>query len=53
METALNTAGVQVISFICGDLEDILKAFICGRIADRCYQMPGCNKITAKDEISS
>jgi predicted Fe-Mo cluster-binding NifX family protein len=53
METALSTAGVQVIGFICGDLEDIFNAFICGRITDKCYKMPGCNENRAQDEISS
>jgi predicted Fe-Mo cluster-binding NifX family protein len=53
METALNTEGVQVNSFICGDLEDVLNAFISGHITDKCYQMPGCNKDRAKNKISS
>ena len=41
METAINITGVRVIGFICGDLEDVLKAYIKGHLADKCFQMPG------------
>ncbi len=30
LETALEAAGVRVIGFICGDLEVVLRAFLCG-----------------------
>ncbi len=41
LETALISAGVRVIGFICGGLEDVLNAYIKGRLADKCFQMPG------------
>lgn len=42
LETALIGAGVQVVGFICGDLEDVVMAFICGGCADTRFLMPGC-----------
>ena len=47
MQTALRRTGIQVISFICGDLEDVLNAFMDGRLSDKCYQMPGDEGTTA------
>ena len=41
METALTRSGVRVIGFICGDLEDVLNAYLNERLADKCFQMPG------------
>ncbi len=41
LETALISSGVRVIGFICGGLEDVLNAYINGRLSDKCYQMPG------------
>jgi len=42
LETALVSAGVRVVGFICGGLEDVLKAYIKkGRLADKSFQMPG------------
>jgi predicted Fe-Mo cluster-binding NifX family protein len=41
LETALISSGVRVIGFICGGLEDVLNAYINGRLADKCFQMPG------------
>jgi predicted Fe-Mo cluster-binding NifX family protein len=40
-ETALISSGVRVIGFICGGLENVLNAYIKGRLADKCFQMPG------------
>jgi len=42
METALIDVGVQVLSFICGDLETILAAFLMGQLSDDRFLMPGC-----------
>ncbi len=44
METALADAGVQVFSFICGDLETILNAFLMGELSDNRFLMPGCRR---------
>lgn len=41
LETALISTGICVIGFICGGLEEVLSAYIKGRLADKCFQMPG------------
>jgi len=41
LETALEAAGVQVIGFVCGDLEVVLRAFLCGSLHRPCFRMPG------------
>jgi predicted Fe-Mo cluster-binding NifX family protein len=50
METALIDAGVQVFSFLCGDLETILAAFLLGKLSDDRFLMPGCRgKLSSKE----
>jgi len=39
-ELAVKTAGITVISQICGDLDLILRAYAAGRLGY--YRMPGC-----------
>ena len=51
METALTSTGVRVIDFICGDLEDVLSAYIKGRLSDKCFQMPGYDEKRTKKTI--
>lgn len=41
LETALLSTGIRVIGFICGCWETVLNAYINGRLADKCFQMPG------------
>jgi len=41
MEILLDGAGIQVLGFLCGDLESVLKAFINGQLSDSRYWMPG------------
>ncbi len=43
-EQALNSNGINVISFICGNCEEILKAWIDGKdlTAGPAWVMPGC-----------
>jgi len=41
METALERAGVQVTAFMCGDLQSVIAAFICGELNDTRFRMPG------------
>jgi predicted Fe-Mo cluster-binding NifX family protein len=48
METALTRSGVRVIGFICGDFENVLSAYIKGRLAEKCFQMPGCEQKRTK-----
>ncbi|MBU2550466.1 MAG: NifB/NifX family molybdenum-iron cluster-binding protein [Proteobacteria bacterium] len=41
METALLGAGIQVIGFVCGDIEEIRQAFMAGDLAGPRFLMPG------------
>lgn len=51
METAINITGVRVIGFICGNLDNVLNAYIKGHLADKCFQMPGYDSKKAKIEM--
>ncbi|MBF0102324.1 MAG: hypothetical protein HQK77_15590 [Desulfobacterales bacterium] len=42
LETALICSGIRVISFICGDMEEVICAFLHGQISDKRFLMPGC-----------
>ena len=42
IEQALLANGVEVISQICGDVEQVLAAFIEGRLGQETFLMPGC-----------
>lgn len=42
MEMAVCAVGVQVISQVCGQVEEVLTAFINQRLSDPAYLMPGC-----------
>ena len=42
LEMAVSSAGMEVISQICGDLECVLAAFIDGRLGQGAFLMPGC-----------
>jgi len=42
LETALINAGIRVIGFACGNLENVLGAFVRGQLTGRSFFMPGC-----------
>lgn len=42
LEGMLNKSGIRVIPWICGDVEDVLEAFLCGRLSGSAFLMPGC-----------
>jgi predicted Fe-Mo cluster-binding NifX family protein len=42
LEAALRSAGIQVISNICGPVEAVLSAFREGRLDENVFLMPGC-----------
>jgi len=44
MEMALTALGIQVIPFTCGEVEEVLEAFQCGRLKGTTFLMPGCGK---------
>jgi len=42
LEEALMSAGVQVFPQVCGPVEDVLRAYLSGRLKDEAFRMPGC-----------
>jgi predicted Fe-Mo cluster-binding NifX family protein len=42
LEAMLLSAGVEVIPQTCGPVEDVLKAFVSGRLTEQAFVMPGC-----------
>ena len=42
LEAMLVAANVQVIPHACGSAEQILRAFLAGRLAEDAFLMPGC-----------
>jgi predicted Fe-Mo cluster-binding NifX family protein len=44
LEFALCDTGIEVIPLRCGAVEDILAAYIGGRLAGKTFTMPGCRE---------
>jgi predicted Fe-Mo cluster-binding NifX family protein len=43
LETMVTASGVRLLPHICGDVEEVLRAFRTGRLSeDRLLHMPGC-----------
>ena len=42
LEVAVAAAGIEVIPQTCGDVEQVLAAFIDGRLGQGAFLMPGC-----------
>ncbi len=42
VQRMLEANGVRVIGWIKGEVEDVLAAFVCGRLGQARYQLPGC-----------
>ncbi|NLX60508.1 MAG: dinitrogenase iron-molybdenum cofactor biosynthesis protein [Phycisphaerae bacterium] len=42
LEMALTAHGVRVIGQTCGNIEEVLAAFVSGRLSDGAFAMPGC-----------
>jgi len=42
LEASLSYAGVQVIAFTCGTVEEVLAAFMNGQLNGKAFLMPGC-----------
>ena len=43
LEVALAASGVHVIAHICGQVDDVIWAFLHGQLDDRAFLMPGCS----------
>jgi predicted Fe-Mo cluster-binding NifX family protein len=41
-EAVLVSSGIQVLSNTCGPVEEIIAAFVSGRLAEEAFLMPGC-----------
>ena len=44
LEKSLTTAGIQVVPHTCGPVEEILRAYITGRLTEESFLMPGCRR---------
>ncbi len=44
LEMALHGAGITVIAQTCGPVEEVLAAFVNGRLVNDAYVMPGCGR---------
>lgn len=42
LEAMLVSAGVHLILHVCGPVEEVLQAFVSGRLTDQMFLMPGC-----------
>jgi len=42
VQAALVNAGVRVLPFVGGDIEEIIAAFSSGRLESNAYRLPGC-----------
>jgi len=42
LEAMLLSAGVEVVPQTCGQVEDVLQAFIAGQLTEQAFLMPGC-----------
>lgn len=42
LELALRSAGVQVISQICGQVDEVMRSFLQGNLDNKAFRMPGC-----------
>ena len=43
LETALMGADIRVVSFLCGDIETVVAAFVNGRLRESQIRMPGAD----------
>jgi predicted Fe-Mo cluster-binding NifX family protein len=42
LELALTSAGIEVIAQTCGDVDEVLEAFLAGQLEQEKFLMPGC-----------
>ena len=39
---AVSRVGIQVIPYVTGQVDNVLAAYLCGRLAEPCFIQPGC-----------
>jgi len=44
LERMAASVGVTVIPYTCGLVEEVLSAFLSGRLTEQCFLMPGCGR---------
>jgi len=44
LQRRIAASGIQVISFLCGAMDDVLAAYLDGAISNRDFAMPGCQR---------
>lgn len=42
LESGLADRGIRVIARVCGNVEEVLAAFVAGRLCEERFAMPGC-----------
>jgi predicted Fe-Mo cluster-binding NifX family protein len=42
LQQALHALGVNVVGFVCGPIDEVIRAFVGGRLEDERFLMPGC-----------
>ena len=42
LASLVSNYGIKIIPFICGDIEEVLHAYITGSLADQRFYLPGC-----------
>jgi len=45
LEQALVSSGIQVIPHVCGNVDEVLDAYLAGHLRDRAFLMPGCGDL--------
>ena len=38
----VSAAGIDLIPWVAGPVEDVLRAYLAGRLSEPCWRMPGC-----------
>ena len=42
LEMMLAASGIEIVPHACGPVEEVLRAYLTGRLTDQAYLMPGC-----------
>ena len=53
LERDLVAAGIEVIPEVCGPLDDVVHAYLVGRLGDRRFAMPGCSERRRQAQVQS
>ncbi len=45
LEQALLSSGIRVVAQVCGAADEVLAAYLAGRLSDAVFRMPGCGRL--------